>query len=141
MGSATIDQDAVAAALRQGGVIDMTTTGRHSGQPRRIEIVFFSFEDRIYISGLPGRRGWLANLQADPRLTIHLKRGVQADLAANARIITDEGERRPLLERITAMWGRSDRLELFVARAPLIEVLLDTPARSTGDSTQTPQMA
>jgi deazaflavin-dependent oxidoreductase (nitroreductase family) len=130
------DQDTIAAALRQGGVIDMTTIGRRSGQPRRIEIVFFSFEGRLYISGLPGRRGWLANLAADPRLTLHLKRGVRADIPGTARIIIDEVERRPLLDRITAIWGRSDRLELFVARAPLIEVVLDTPLVATGGSPQ-----
>jgi deazaflavin-dependent oxidoreductase (nitroreductase family) len=135
------DPNTIQAALRRGGVIDITTTGRRSGRPRRIEIVFFSFEERLFISGLPGRRAWLANLQADPRLTLHLKRGVQADLPARARIITGEQERRALLERITAIWGRSDRLEAFVARAPLIEVILDAPIGPTGDSTQRPQIA
>lgn len=135
------DQGAVTDALSRGGVIDITTTGRRSGRPRRIEIVFFSFEGRLYISGLPGRRGWLANLAADPRLTLHLKRGVQADLPAHARIITDEAERRPLLERITTIWGRSDRLELFVARAPLIEVVVDPPLGATGGSPQEGQAA
>jgi deazaflavin-dependent oxidoreductase (nitroreductase family) len=135
------DQDAIAAALSQGGVIDITTVGRRSGQPRRIEIVFFSFEGRLYISGMPGRRGWLANLAADPHLTLHLKRGIQADIPATARIITDEPERRLLLERITAIWGRTDRLELFVARAPLIEVILDPPLGATGGSPQEGQAA
>ena len=115
----------IATALRQGGVIDITTTGRRSGKPRRIEIVFFDFDGRIYISGMPGRRGWLANLAADPRLMFHLKRGVQADLPATARIITDEAERRPIIERVCAVWNRMDRVEAFVARAPLIEVALD----------------
>jgi deazaflavin-dependent oxidoreductase (nitroreductase family) len=130
------DQDAIAAALHQGGVIDVTTTGRRSGQPRRIEIVFFTFEGRHYLSGLPGRRAWLANLQADPRLTVHLKRGIQADLPARARVITDETERRVLLERICAIWGRLDRVDVFVARAPLIEFTLDTRVGATGDSPQ-----
>ena len=112
-------------ALRRGGVIDITTTGRRSGQPRRIEIVFFVFDGRIFISGMPGRRAWMANLVADPRLTLHLKRGVQADLPATARIISDAAERRPILERICESWGRLDRLEVFVARAPLIEVIPD----------------
>ena len=127
------DQLAIAEALRRGGLIDMTTTGRRTGQPRRIEIALHSFEGRLYISGLPGRRGWLANLAADPRLTLHLKRGLQADVPARARIIGDEAERRPLLERITAVWGRTDRLEQFVAQAPLIEVTPDTPLLATGD--------
>jgi deazaflavin-dependent oxidoreductase (nitroreductase family) len=135
------EPDAIDAALRQGGVIDVTTTGRRSGQPRRIEIVLFSFDDRLYISGLPGRRAWMANLHAHPRLTVHLKRGVRADLPAHARIITDEAERRRLLERITAIWGRSDQLEVFIAKAPLIEVMVDAPTGATGASTQRPSIA
>jgi deazaflavin-dependent oxidoreductase (nitroreductase family) len=130
------DHEAITTALRRGGVIDITTTGRRSGQPRRIEIVFFTFGDRHYISGRPGRRAWLANLRADPRVTIHLKRGVQADLPAHARLITEDAERRALLERICAIWGNLDHLEKFVARAPLIEFVLDRPLEATAGSPQ-----
>jgi ABC-type branched-subunit amino acid transport system substrate-binding protein len=30
--------------------IDITTTGRRSGRPRRIEIVFYRFEDSVYLT-------------------------------------------------------------------------------------------
>lgn len=63
------DQQDLRAELRQGGVIDITTTGRTSGQARRIEIVFHNIDGRIYISGRPGTRAWLANLSADPSFT------------------------------------------------------------------------
>ena len=36
--------------------IDITTTGRRSGQPRRIEIVFYRFEDEIYLKPARWRR-------------------------------------------------------------------------------------
>jgi deazaflavin-dependent oxidoreductase (nitroreductase family) len=121
------DQTALSTALRQGGIIDITTTGRRSGQPRRIEIVFFSFDGRVYISGMPGQRAWLANLAADPRLTFHLKRGIVADLPATARIITDPAERRPIIERVCATWNRLDQVEAFVAGSPLIELTFDDP--------------
>ncbi|MGI8534765.1 MAG: nitroreductase/quinone reductase family protein, partial [Candidatus Limnocylindrales bacterium] len=71
----TIDQ-----ALSQGGLVDITTTGRKSGQPHRIEIVFFDIGGRKIISGMPGKRGWYANLAADRTLTLHLKSGLTADL-------------------------------------------------------------
>lgn len=116
--------DQIADALERGGVIDMTTTGSRSGAARRIEIVLFNFDGRLYISGSPGRRGWLANLAADPSLTIHLKGQVQADLPATARIITDEVERRPILERVCVRWDRIAQTEAFVASSPLIEVTL-----------------
>jgi deazaflavin-dependent oxidoreductase (nitroreductase family) len=121
------DHNAIVTALHQGGIIDITTTGRQSGQPRRIEIVFFDFDGRVYISGMPGRRAWMANLAADPHLTFHLKKGVVADLPATARIISDESERRPIIERVCATWNRMDRVEAFVADAPLIEVTFDDP--------------
>jgi hypothetical protein len=37
-------------ALEQGGVIDITTRGRHTGQPRRIEIRFHNIEGQVYIT-------------------------------------------------------------------------------------------
>lgn len=115
----------IQAALAKGGVIDITTTGRTSGQPRRIEIVYFSFDGRIYISGSPGRRAWVANLNADPHLTFHLKKGIAADLPATARVITDEAERRPIIERVCKVWKREDQVDVFLAGAPLIEVTFD----------------
>lgn len=115
------DQE-VRTALAMGGVIDITTTGRRTGEPRRLEIVFFNFGGRVYISGMPGRRSWYANLAADPKLIFHLKRGLEADLPARARLITDDTERRALLALITRRWRREDRLELFVKASPLIEV-------------------
>ena len=120
--------DLISTALERGGIIDITTTGRQSGRPRRIEIVFFNFDGRVYISGMPGRRAWIANLAADPRLTFHLKQGIQADLPATARIITAESERRRIIERVCATWNRMDRVEAFVAGAPLFEVSFDDEA-------------
>ncbi|MFI5254581.1 MAG: nitroreductase/quinone reductase family protein, partial [Candidatus Limnocylindrales bacterium] len=79
-------------ALSRGHTIDITTTGRRTGLPRRIEIVFFNFDGRLFISGMPRldhRRSWLANLEATPAFTFHLKGAVQADLPAIARVITD----------------------------------------------------
>jgi len=118
--------DAIRAALRQGQVIDITTTGRTSGEPRRVEIVFHVFDGRIYISGMPRadrERAWLKNLRADPRMTVHLKNGPVADLAATARVIDDPAERHEILPRVARVWRR-DPVEME-AHSPLIEVLVD----------------
>jgi deazaflavin-dependent oxidoreductase (nitroreductase family) len=123
----TFDRTAVAAALRAGGIIDITTTGRKSGEPRRIEIVFFHLDGRTWITGLPGRRAWMANLEADPRLTFHLKRDPIVDLPAIARIVTDESTRRAVMTQVTTAWNRHAQLETFVAASPLIEVTFDDP--------------
>ena len=116
-------QDAIDAALSRGHTIDITTTGRRSGRPRRIEIVFHNIDGRIYISGTPSRkrRSWLANLESNPGLTFHLKGRVKADLPATARIIADEAERREILPHVARNWGRTD-VETMVRYSPLIEV-------------------
>ncbi|HEX7265347.1 MAG TPA: nitroreductase family deazaflavin-dependent oxidoreductase [Candidatus Dormibacteraeota bacterium] len=116
----------VQAALARGGIVDITTTGRKSGRPRRIEIVFHNIDGRIYISGIPStrRRAWLRNLEARPELTLHLKGQVKADLPARARIIEDEAERRRLLAPIARKWRRND-VDTMVRQSPLIEVVLD----------------
>ena len=109
-------------ALKSDRLIDITTTGRKSGKPHRIEIAFHYFDGKVYISGLPGRRDWYANLLADPAFTFHLKQSEKADLPARAIPVTGEAERRPLLDRITRRWNRHGQLEQFIAESPLIEV-------------------
>lgn len=114
----------VQRALTRGHRIDITTTGRRSGQPRRIELVFHNVGGRILISGRPGfPRSWIANLRANPRMTFHLKGPVKADLPATARVITDTAERERLLGPIADSWGYD--VGLMVRSSPLIEVTFD----------------
>jgi deazaflavin-dependent oxidoreductase (nitroreductase family) len=118
-----IQNESITRALSRGHVIDITTTGRESGRARRIEIVFHNIDGRIYISGMPRpqRRSWLANLEADPKFTFHLKGQMKADLPAVARIIDDEGERREILQHVARAWKRND-VDYMVRYSPLIEV-------------------
>lgn len=120
---ATMDER-VAEALERGGVMEITTTGRRSGEPRRITLVFHNVDGRVLISGRPGfPRSWVANLRANPRFTFHLKRGVQADLPATARVITEREERERFLRPIASGWGIDHAL--MVRSAPLVEVTFD----------------
>ena len=116
----------VQRALKRGHTIDITTTGRRTGLPRRIEIVFHNFDGRIYITGSPSRstRAWLHNLRADPHLTFHLKHTVHADLPATARIIDDEAERRAVFEKVVTVWTNQD-VETMTRFSPLIEVTFE----------------
>jgi deazaflavin-dependent oxidoreductase (nitroreductase family) len=103
--------------------VDITTTGRRSGEPRRIEIWIWRYDGRTYLSGAPGRRDWLANLRGHPEFTLHLKGSVKADLPATARPITDEAERREVIAGILDELGRTPGdPEDWVARSPLAEV-------------------
>ena len=117
-------------ALSRGHTIDMTTTGRRTGLPRRIELVFHAIDGKVYISGMPGRpRSWLANIRANPRVTFHLKGAVRADLPATARELTEPAERRRVMEQVARNWNRTDVDRMMVA-SPLIEVVPDDLAAS-----------
>jgi deazaflavin-dependent oxidoreductase (nitroreductase family) len=119
---------AIDRLLARGGLIDITTTGRRSGSPRRIEIVFHNIDGRIVITGMPRAdrtRAWLLNLEADPRLTIHLKGALEADLPGTARVITDAVERRSIADWVVRhAWPRSNA-DAMAAYSPMIEVTLD----------------
>src|SRR5437899_4123204 len=106
-------QNAIDAALERGHTIDITTTGRKSGEPRRLEIVFHNIDGRIYISGTPfaRKRRWLLNLEANPHFTFHLKGKTRADLPATARVIDDEAERRAILPHIARSEEHTSELQ------------------------------
>jgi deazaflavin-dependent oxidoreductase (nitroreductase family) len=121
--------DETATALAQDRVIDITTTGRKTGEPRRIEIWFHRLGGRYYITGTPGRaRDWYANLVTYPGFTFHLKESATADLPATARPVTDPAEREQVLAGLLAALGRDftskpgQEPEVWVASSPLVEV-------------------
>ncbi len=112
-------------ALDRSQVIDLTTTGRRSGEARRIEIFIHNLDGQLVISGMPvpGRtRAWLRNVADNPAVTLHYK-GPDAvgDLDGTARVITDPAERRALLEGVARNWGRSD-LDVMMEHSPLMVV-------------------
>ena len=113
----------VQQALAQGGVIDITTRGRHTGQPRRIEIRFHHIEGQVYITGRPPRRrDWYANLLAHPEFTFHLKESLQVDLPARATPILDQARRRAIIAAIHQKRGTYQDVEAWVEHSPLVAV-------------------
>ncbi|WP_422769988.1 nitroreductase/quinone reductase family protein [Plantactinospora sp. WMMC1484] len=90
------------AAGTRERIVDITTTGRRTGRPRRIEIFFYRAHGATYLcSGAGGGpTGWNANLRANPAFTFHLKNGVKADLPAHATTVTDPAERAAVLTAI-----------------------------------------
>jgi deazaflavin-dependent oxidoreductase (nitroreductase family) len=112
-------------ALENDNLIDITTTGRQSGRQSTKEIVFHNFDGVIYITGLPGKRDWYANMLANPRFTFHLKQSTKADLPAVATPVTDEPTRRQVLAKVVAKWDRASELEAFVQHSPLVRVAFE----------------
>ncbi len=127
-----------ASSTIEDRTIDITTTGRRSGEPRRIEIAFYRLGDDIYLSGIPGPKthNWLANLAAQPQFTFHLKHGVVADLPATATVIVDPAERRRVLAVFVEEFNRRHSpdspwpeavLDEWVERSPLAKVTFVDP--------------
>jgi deazaflavin-dependent oxidoreductase (nitroreductase family) len=126
-----------ASSTLEDRTIDITTTGRRSGQPRRIEIVFYRVGEDFYLSGVPAptTRDWLANLAANPQFTFHLKHGVVADLPATATIVIEPTERRRVLAVFVEEFNSRRRvnddgwpeavLDEWVAQSPLARVAFD----------------
>jgi deazaflavin-dependent oxidoreductase (nitroreductase family) len=118
--------DSIRRALANGLTCDITTTGRISGKPRRIEIWYFILDERVYITGTPGPRDWYANLLAQPHFVFHVKEGARVDLSARAMLITDPIERRRIMGELMRNndWFRSQSFDLdaWVASSPLVEV-------------------
>jgi deazaflavin-dependent oxidoreductase (nitroreductase family) len=116
-------------ALAAGLTCDITTIGRTSGKPRRIEIWYCVLGGQVYITGTPGPRDWYANMLAEPRFVFHLKEGAQADLPARAVAITDPAERRGIFDAVmrSNSWYRAQSYDLdaWVAASPLVEVLFE----------------
>ena len=110
------------AALHHSQVIDLTTTGRRTGRPRRIEIFLHADGDRLFITGMPRAdrtRDWIHNITADPHVVVHLKQSVPADIPLIARVVSDLTERRPYIEAAAERWGRTD-VDEMLQHSPLI---------------------
>ncbi len=115
----------MSTALDHSQVIDMTTIGRRTGQPRRIEIFVHNLGGLLVISGMPragSTRAWLRNVAANPSVTLHYKgAGTAVDVDGTARVVTDPVERRSLLEGVARNWKRDD-VDVMVEHSPLIVV-------------------
>lgn len=112
-------------ALAHDRVIDITTIGRASGKPSRIEMWFHNLDGAIYLTGTPGKRDWQANLLANPAFTFHLKESATVDLPAHATAITDSAERRAIMTRVLHNLGQPDDLDAWLAGSPLMQVTFD----------------
>jgi deazaflavin-dependent oxidoreductase (nitroreductase family) len=122
--------DSIRAALFRSQVIDLTTTGRRTGRRRRIEIFLHETDGLLFITGMPRAdrtRDWIYNVAADPRVVVHLKQSVVADIPATARVITDPEQRQPLIEVAARRWGRTD-IPAMLQHSPLIVLDVDGDA-------------
>jgi deazaflavin-dependent oxidoreductase (nitroreductase family) len=110
-------------ALSKVRTIDLTTTGRKSGEPRTIEIWWFHVDGRFVITGTPGQRDWLANVRENPEVTISTHLG---DFPATAVEIDDSAFRRRVFTHPEVGWyATQEDLDHLVLTAPMVEIHFD----------------
>ena len=94
----------------------LTTTGRRSGDPHRIEIWFASHDGTIYLlSGGRDRSDWVRNAIASPQVSVEVGDELRTGTARLVTPDTDEDRlaRRLLVEKYRssgddlASWGRT----------------------------------
>ena len=102
------------------GTIELTTVGRRSGRPARIEIWWFHVGGRFIVTGTPGRRDWYANVLVNPGVIVHSHLG---DHPGVARPISDTAVRREVFTDPTTHWYMTQAsLEVLVANSPMIQI-------------------
>lgn len=86
-------------------VLDLTTTGRKSGQPRTSHLISIPVADDLAVLGTnfgqPKTPAWVLNLEAEPRASATYK---QHTVAVVARPATED-EVREVMERSRAIYG------------------------------------
>ena len=93
----------------------LTTIGRRTGRPHRIEIWFAAQDGRVYLlSGDRERSDWVRNLQANPRVTVELGDETHAGAARvlQAGSVEDQRARELLVGKYREgnnldEWGRT----------------------------------
>ncbi|MFG1886049.1 nitroreductase family deazaflavin-dependent oxidoreductase [Micromonospora sp. NPDC049102] len=106
-------------ALERQRTVDITTTGRRSGQPRRTEIWRYQAGGRYWLTGSPGARDWYANVLAHPEFTLHL---AGLDVQVRGRPVTDPDERALVLGEIVPTLDWAGSVESWIAGSPLLEI-------------------
>ncbi|MEV6350677.1 nitroreductase/quinone reductase family protein [Actinoplanes sp. NPDC051851] len=114
--------DEARRALERQQTVEITTIGRRSARPRRIETWRYLADGRYWLTGSPGTRDWYANIVAHPDFTLHL---AGRDLRVRGRPVTSPEERSRVLGAIVPTLAWADSLESWLAGSPLVEIELD----------------
>lgn len=111
--------------LQGAPVALLTTTGRKTGQPRVTPLLYLRDGDRVVLVASQGGRAsnpmWYLNLQANPSVSVQIKKEV---LALTARDAT-EAERTQYWPRLLEMYSSFDDYQSWTDR--VIPVVICDP--------------
>ena len=121
-------EDAIRRALAQNQTIDITTTGRRTGRPRKVVLGYLQQGETLFTMAMNGwgaaEPAWWLNLQAHPDATVRTRDGVRRIRARRA-----QGAER---EQLWARWAEIDKnLDGYAALRPAeTAVVVFEPAES-----------
>lgn len=105
----------------------LTTTGRKSGEPRTMPLLYLRRGDDVVVvaskGGFPNHPQWYLNLLADPEVTIEIKR---ERLPMVARV-ADADEKAEIWPELVAMYSSFDTYQARTERD--IPVVICSPRR------------
>lgn len=93
--------------LRKSFLIRISVEGRKTKAVRLVELTYYwDGNKKIYLSGYPGKRDWLANMQSNPHVTVHtVEFEPNWDIIAKARIVEDRNERITYILNYIEHWS------------------------------------
>jgi deazaflavin-dependent oxidoreductase (nitroreductase family) len=122
--SARIFNPLVLAAARAGlptpGVVILETTGRRSGQPRRVPVTRLVEGDTLWVVTEHGRRAaYVRSIETDPRVRVRIGRRWRS---GTARVLPDDdwrGRQRRMPNRLNSAMVRAMGTEHLTVRVDL----------------------
>ena len=112
------------------GTLRLTTTGRHSGEPRSVIIGYYEDGSDLVSMAMNGwgaaEPAWWLNLRAQPEAIVELPGGIRRQVVGRAAA----GEER---ERLWQRWRELDKnLDGFASRRPQETAVIVLSPRSPG---------
>lgn len=97
------------------GALRLTTTGRRTGEPRRVVVGYFEDGPNLVTMAMNGwgraEPAWWLNLQSNP--------DAKAELAGGERLVTARAAEGQERDRLWARWGEIDKnLDAYAERRP-----------------------
>jgi deazaflavin-dependent oxidoreductase (nitroreductase family) len=98
------------------GTLRLTTTGRRSGEPRRVILGYYEDGDDLVSMAMNGwgsaEPAWWLNLQAHPEAVVELAGGIRREVLGRVAVGTER-------ERLWQRWRELDEnLDAYAARRP-----------------------
>ena len=113
--------------LGKAPMLLLETTGRKTGRPRTVALLYHRDLDDYVVVGSKGGSdappAWLLNLQATPEVGVQI--GTER-FTARARVAGAD-ERRRLWAELTRLWPNYDRYQTQTAREIPVVILAPTP--------------